>query len=180
MKCMQKAESIRVPQSTIGAVLYLLAMNGLWLVAFVGRWSMVTGWIDLARSSTGRNKAEFVSVDARLDDLKKDQLSPVSPVAKSPVGASGRRTPDYFGQTARYHAPDRSFSSPRPPQQPSWEPQQTYARPQPNMSSGFDDDDDDDDHPQQQQPQYYQRQHSRQQQRYPQEDPMNPLGMNRI
>lgn len=28
---------------------------------------------------------------------------------------SGRRTPDYFGQTARYNPPARSFSNPRPP-----------------------------------------------------------------
>lgn len=28
---------------------------------------------------------------------------------------SGRRTPDYFGETARYNPPARSFSNPRPP-----------------------------------------------------------------
>lgn len=40
-------------------------------------------------------------------------------VASSQAGGSfvpsGRRTPDYFGQTARYNPPQRSFSSPRPP-----------------------------------------------------------------
>jgi len=120
-----------------------------------------------------RNKREFVSVDARLDDLKKDTRSyemlsrdtgktmddvvtpsvvtPLSPIAKSSLRSprspsasrdytnyynnliqqeqrlggniDGRRTPDYFGQTARYHTPARSFSSPRPPQTVTWDPQ---------------------------------------------------------
>lgn len=110
---------------------------------------MVTGWIDMFRK--GPERKEFVSVDARLDDLKKDPRSyemlsrdtgknmeddvvtppAVSPLASAmrsqPMSPSGRRTPDYFGQTARYHTPARSFSSPRPPQQVSWE-NQTYAR----------------------------------------------------
>lgn len=44
-------------------------MNGFWLLMLLGRWSMVTAWLDLL----GRRppaKREFVSVDARLDDLK--------------------------------------------------------------------------------------------------------------
>ena len=236
-------------------------MNGFWLLFLLGRWSMVHGWIDLFTPAAQlNNKREFVSVDARMDDLKKDTRSyemlsrdasssapeaggprttitattsssilkkehdPVTSFASSPTGASsrampnsamtanrspsalshqtpgfervtplspvahaksgfdydeahdapsplmdlstaamggagamntaaghsrygshsssftynnntttisaggapaaatvnsavpsGRRTPDYFGQTARYHAPARSFSNPRPP-----------------------------------------------------------------
>ena len=161
---------------------------------------MVTGWRDLLMTVPHRNKREFVSVDARMDDLKKDTRSyemlsretsgktmddsvtpsavtPISPTynaynaynMRSPIGGnggggyrspslnrnapggtaspgprnnqhdtathSGRRTPDYFGSTARYHAPTRSFSSPRPPQSPpptvTWDARDTYARASP-------------------------------------------------
>jgi hypothetical protein len=117
---------------------------------------MFTGWWELLRSLSAKDKKEFVSVDARYE-LKKDTRSyemlsrdssavvtPLTPV-KSPMSpTSGRRTPDYFGQTARYQPPVRSFSSPRPPQTPpTWDAQQTHARP-----NGYED--------------------------------MNPLGMNRI
>lgn len=133
-------------------------MNGLWLLLLLGRWSMVTGWKDMFSRAPNRNKREFVSVDARLDDLKKDTrsyemlsrdtgktmddvvtpslVSPLTPIAKTPISPSGRRTPDYFnqsygqnyGQTARYHTPARSFSSPRPPQSVTWDARETYAR----------------------------------------------------
>lgn len=123
-----------------------------------------------------RNKREFVSVDARLDDLKKDTRSyemlsrdtgktmddvvtpsivtPLSPTAKSSMRSptasrdytnyynnliqqensiagtiDGRRTPDYFGQTARYHTPMRSFSSPRPPQTVTWDTKASHVSP---------------------------------------------------
>ncbi|KAK2037042.1 hypothetical protein LZ31DRAFT_636284 [Colletotrichum somersetense] len=161
-KCYDKAKSLVVNEATITAVLILLAMNGIWLLFLLGRWAMVLGWIDLF-SSCGRSKKEFVSVDARYD-VKKDTrayemlskdsnavITPITPV-KSPLASpnSGRRTPDYFGQTARYQPPMRSFSSPRPPQTPpTWDAQATYARPESRArGDGFED--------------------------------MNPLGMNRI
>ena len=107
----------------------------------MGRWTMVTGWIELFKNLFGLGKAkkEFVSVDARYEtknDLRSYEMlsretstavTPVSPVT-SPRMAHGRQTPDYFGQTARYHAPTASYSSPRPPQR-SWDPQQTFAPP---------------------------------------------------
>jgi len=147
-------------------------MNGIWLALLLGRWSMVTGWGELIMGPfEDKTKKEFVSADARLDDLKKDTRSyemlsrddsgrpmdeavtpsvvtPVSPTAKLPLRSpsslrdtgrdtgrdsannDGRRTPDYFGNTARYHAPVRSFSSPRPPPQTvTWDARETYARP---------------------------------------------------
>jgi hypothetical protein len=162
-------------------------MNGIWLLLLLGRWTMITGWRDLFSSGSSRSKREFVSVDARLDDLKKDQRSyemlsrdtgktmddsvtpsvvtPISPThARSPVGSpfgqdymhmpnnDGRRTPDYFGHTARYQQPDRSFSSPRPPQTVTWDARETYAR----SASPYE-------------------QQQQQQDRY-----VNPLGLNRI
>ncbi|KAK0618460.1 hypothetical protein B0T17DRAFT_495887 [Bombardia bombarda] len=188
--CLGEAKKLVVNMATVGAVLLLLAMNGIWLVLLLGRWTMVTGWRDLFMED--RSKREFVSVDARLDDLKKDTrsyemlsrdsgkmmdesvtpyvVSPISPAVRSSMRSpssptrestnvtfnDGRRTPDYFGQTVRYHAPARSFSSPRPPppaatspqpQTVTWDARETYARPA----------------------------------QYPDEgDYVNPLGMNRI
>lgn len=159
-------------------------MNGIWLALLLGRWSMVTGWHDMIISVPSRRHKEFVSVDARLGDYKKDTRSyemlsrdsgktmddsvtpsavtPVSPAYnnRSPMGSpaqndyttyrDGRRTPDYFGQTARYQTPSRSFSSPRPPQTTvTWDARETYAR-------GY-------------------SPYTEQQDRY-----MNPLGMNKI
>ncbi|KAK4097519.1 hypothetical protein N658DRAFT_433790 [Parathielavia hyrcaniae] len=160
--CLNEASALAVNMPTVGAVLFLLAMNGIWCILLLGRWSMVTGWLDMCTSASNRNKREFVSVDARLDDLKKDTRSyemlsrdtgktmddsvtpsavtPISPtharLTGSPVNheymhmpnSDGRRTPDYFGNTARYHTPARSFSSPRPPQTVHWDSTETHAR----------------------------------------------------
>jgi len=150
-KCLHLAGSLAVDMPTVGAVLFLLGINGIWLLLLLGRWTMFEGWRDLFTSAPNRGKREFVSVDARLDDLKKDTLTPISPaLVRSQMGSptmqqnyssssqsggnDGRRTPDFFGQTARYHAPARSFSSPRAPQSPqqhtvTWDPSETYAPP---------------------------------------------------
>ncbi|CAK7207985.1 hypothetical protein SEUCBS139899_010819 [Sporothrix eucalyptigena] len=72
-QCLNDAAAFTVNEATVGAVLVLLAMNGIWLLFLLGRWSIVHGWIDLLGPS--RNKREFVSVDARMDDLKKDTRS---------------------------------------------------------------------------------------------------------
>ncbi|KAL7628707.1 hypothetical protein AAE478_000222 [Parahypoxylon ruwenzoriense] len=168
-KCLDMAEDLVVNFPTVMAVLILLAMNGIWLLVLLGRWSMLDGWTELIVSLSGnRNKKEFVSVDARTD-IKQDPrsyemlsrdsgktdtvLTPIS-ATMSPTTRSGRQTPDYFGETARYQPHQRSFSSPRPPQQLQWdtmEPyQQSYPPPPRPSSREFDYED------------------------------MNPLGMNRI
>jgi hypothetical protein len=98
---------------------------------------MVQGWIELLPFT---RKKEFISADARTD-FKQDSRSyemlsketsvevTSQPIDASPMPALGRRTPDYFGQTARYHAPSQSFSNPRAPSQPTWDPTNTYASP---------------------------------------------------
>lgn len=125
---------------------------------------MITGWLDLLPFTRPRKNQEFVSADARQEGTKdtrsyemlsKDtsvEVTPLSPVMRSPPPPAGRQTPDYFGQSARYHTPSRSFSSPRPPSPPgatSWDPQRTYAAPQKSYHPTIHED-------------------------------MNPLGMNRI
>ncbi|KAK8088921.1 hypothetical protein PG997_003882 [Apiospora hydei] len=135
--CLPSAKNLVVPLPTVVAVLILLAMNGIWLLFLLGRWSMVTGWLETFGMTGGtRAKKEFVSMDARVDlksdprsyemlshDSGKDAeagLTPISP-AMSPMSPQNRRhTPDYFGPGAtstRYQPHSRSFSSPRPPQQ---------------------------------------------------------------
>lgn len=120
-------------------------MNGLWCLLLLGRWTMVTGWIELIRGKV-KPDTEFVSADVRTlkipnagnyemlsrdrDNLPPPQnnskgqdfsvtaISPLTPIAHtaSPTpNKSGRETPDYFGREARYKSPTRSFSSPKPP-----------------------------------------------------------------
>ncbi|KAI0482311.1 hypothetical protein GGR56DRAFT_180341 [Xylariaceae sp. FL0804] len=135
--CLSEASNIVVSLPTVVVVLVLLAMNGIWLLLFLGRWSMVTGWIELFASCCGgggrRPKKEFVSADARMElksdprsyemlsrQSTKNETSVLTPnsALQSPGGPAGRHTPDYFGQAAsRYQPHQRSFSSPRPPQQ---------------------------------------------------------------
>ncbi|KAK0387643.1 hypothetical protein NLU13_3888 [Sarocladium strictum] len=145
-KCLSHAGSIVVSEATVMAVLLLLALNGIWLLLFLGRWSMAKGWVELFRKPFNRNKAEFVSVDARydakqdnsqyelLDKSQSTNLTPVEPAVQLPE--TGRRTPDYFGNTARYHAPTRSYSSPRPPpaSQTTWNSHGTHASPEETQS----------------------------------------------
>lgn len=84
--CLEYADDFVVNMATVGAVLILLAvsplfpclgpmtmwmltrviqMNGLWLLILLGRWSMVTGWIEIVtRKPIAMARREFVSVDA--------------------------------------------------------------------------------------------------------------------
>ncbi|KAL5596774.1 hypothetical protein BROUX41_006542 [Berkeleyomyces rouxiae] len=209
--CTDKARDLAVALPTLVAVLILLAINGIWLLLFLGNWGMFTGWADLANEVLGRKTepVEFVSKDATLHSKSYELLSrettslntqsiigpgnPVRPAptmahpinfsrgpyagldTKSPISPQsdttasdfttrsptipgtvgfadypsidqtnfghghapghnaplpvavttsatnspvedGRRTPDYFGSTARYYAPNHSFSSPNMPQ----------------------------------------------------------------
>ncbi|KAH8170151.1 G-protein coupled receptor [Sarocladium implicatum] len=66
-QCLHYARKIVVNEATVMAVLLLLALNGIWLLLFLGRWAMVKGWIELAKKPFQSRKAEFVSVDARYD-----------------------------------------------------------------------------------------------------------------
>ncbi|KAH9909317.1 hypothetical protein F4778DRAFT_224187 [Xylariomycetidae sp. FL2044] len=153
-QCLDLADKLVVALPTVTAVLILLAMNGLWLLLLLGRWSMVTGWMEWFSGFSGtRKNKEFVSVDAR-GDVKNDPrsyemlsrensakgeaiLTPIS-TAMTPISPrAGRHTPDYFGQSTRYQPHQRSFSSPRPPQQVQWDMtayQQEYPQPPPPSS----------------------------------------------
>ncbi|KAF5018653.1 hypothetical protein F66182_9358 [Fusarium sp. NRRL 66182] len=129
-ECFDEASSLVINEATVTAVLLLLALNGIWILFFLGRWSMIQGWFDLVKKPFSRRKKEFVSVDACVDVknhprsyemLSRDSSAAVTPISPVKSPESGRRTPDYFGRTARYHAPARSFSNPRPPPTNTWD-----------------------------------------------------------
>ncbi|KAI1172512.1 hypothetical protein F4777DRAFT_509091 [Nemania sp. FL0916] len=172
--CLDLAAPLVVGLPVVTAVLILLAMNGLWLLLILSRWSMVTGWYEWFAGFGGRQNKEFVSVDARME-LKNDPrsyemldrdstaknetiLTPSS--AMSPL-SPGRKTPDYFGRSAPYRPHQRSFSSPRAPHNVHFDMVDAYNSypepPAPTHTSP-----------------------SASPQGYPDYGNMNPLGMNRI
>ncbi|ODA79573.1 hypothetical protein RJ55_05167 [Drechmeria coniospora] len=141
-KCLAEATSLIVNEATIAAVLLLLSLNGVWLLFLLGRWAMISGWIELLQSLTCLRKKEFVSVDARYE-VKQDSrsyemlsrdssavITPLSPV-KSPTLPNTPRTADYFAQTAHQHTPAPSYSSPRASQMQtvSWDAPKTLIHP---------------------------------------------------
>lgn len=141
--CLKYLDSIVVNEATVSVLLLLLGLNGVWIIFLMGRLSMITGWFELFGSllRNGRKQKEFVSVDACYEDnkdshhsrsyemLSRDHSAVVSPLSPVRTPTPGRRPPDYFGRTVRYHAPARSFSNPRPPQKATLDHQHTFARP---------------------------------------------------
>ncbi|KJZ78310.1 hypothetical protein HIM_02348 [Hirsutella minnesotensis 3608] len=141
-KCLHTARAMVVNESTISAVLFLLALNGIIIFLTLGRWSMVTGWSDLFKNIANSRKKEFVSVDARYDSkrdskayemLSKDSsvsMSPISLVSPARSPSVGREKSEYFAQTGyQYRPPTQSYSSPRPPQQAVFTPPHSPGHP---------------------------------------------------
>ena len=52
-------------EATVIAVLLVLSLNGFWTLLFLGRTSMLLGWLDIFRRPFRAAQPEFVSVDAR-------------------------------------------------------------------------------------------------------------------
>lgn len=126
-------------------------MNGIWLLIFLGRWSMVLGWIDLVKRRV-MYRHEFVSADARRlsnDPRTYEMLSSHSTNLKSPdavvMSPPTLRSPafspispdvvsktDYFARDAKpYLGHTQSFSTPRPPssgRHNNWDSRATHAR----------------------------------------------------
>lgn len=112
----------------------------------LGRQSMLTAWFQLFKGLfvRGDKKKEFVSVDARnelkadtrsYEMLSRENSAVVTPVTavKYPSMDRNTKNSEYYEQqqqhSARYHAPSRSFSTPRSPAQRSWDANQTFANP---------------------------------------------------
>jgi 7 transmembrane receptor (Secretin family) len=135
-------------------ILTKLQLSGFWLLIFLGRWSMITGWIDLIKTKLIQ-RHEFVSADARRlsnDPRTYEMISSSNPpnlnvkspdravmspssikdtTTFSPLSAEDQKA-DYFGKAARaYVSPVQSYSAPRPPsvsQNTEWDPRATHAR----------------------------------------------------
>ncbi|MCJ1287359.1 hypothetical protein MMC26_006708 [Xylographa opegraphella] len=136
--CLSLASSIVLSEATVMAVLILLSLNGYWSVMFLGRWSMVQGWVELIQRPF-RNSHDFVSVDARrlsdprnyemltsppkaaylpksFDDFSTSpEVEDLSPRVWSP---QLQQSNGYFGKEAAYRSPSLSFSTPKPPSRP--------------------------------------------------------------
>lgn len=132
-----------------GSLLTGAQMSGIWCLLFLGRWSMVLGWVDLIKTRLIR-RSEFVSVDARRysnDPRTYEMLSSTpQPNIKTPdplvISPSSMSTPafspmdpkqgDYFGREAKYVRPMTSFSTPRPLSSHNggreWDPSATHAQ----------------------------------------------------
>ena len=132
--CLDKATSLVTKESIVMAAVILLSLNGIWALLFLGRMSMVHGWIDLLRGGFKRSH-DFVSVDARRlsatphnfemvtrpavysfketepritsisSDGETDTIMEMSPLGKK----------EFTSSEKGYVAPSLSFSSPRPP-----------------------------------------------------------------
>ncbi|KAI9894523.1 MAG: hypothetical protein M1814_001877 [Vezdaea aestivalis] len=132
-KCLDLTKHLVLPERTVLAVLLLLSTNGLWLLVALGRWSMITGWVDLFRTRF-RRKTNFVSIDARRESINPrtyEMLASPRSGVKSPDPLISAASPqagytptlkesggvDYFDRhTSRYNSPHLSFSSPKAPQ----------------------------------------------------------------
>lgn len=66
-KCLDKVQQtdMTASEATLIAVLFVLSLNGIWTLLFLGRTSMLVGWRDLIRDPFRRPPMDFVSVDAR-------------------------------------------------------------------------------------------------------------------
>ena len=64
--CLEKVQEahLATKEATVMAVLIVLSLNGIWTLLFLGRGSMIKGWIELIRRPF-TTRTDFVSVDAR-------------------------------------------------------------------------------------------------------------------
>ncbi|KAI9838433.1 MAG: hypothetical protein M1837_002488 [Sclerophora amabilis] len=143
-QCLDLAAKLTVNEATVMAVLILLSMNGVWCLIFLGRWSIISGWIESCRRLR-RPPREFVSVDAKRfsanpsgrnyemlhsspqPKLPDSAISPAAPVYYSP--RSGRDSQDYFGRDAAYRpSPPPLTTTTTTIAGREWDPRTTYAR----------------------------------------------------
>jgi hypothetical protein len=136
------------------ATLIILSLSGIWTLLFLGRISMIAGWIDLIRRKVSPSR-EFVSADARAHNGSGRTYEMFSGsnqhAIKSPEpllsatdstkslstyrlsGSKNADQPELWCREARYTIPALSFSTPRPPSAThafarDWSPRSTFAR----------------------------------------------------
>ena len=121
------------------AVLILLSLNGLWSFFFLGRTSILIGWVDLVRKPFQRRKTDFASLDARRfsgdpnkyemlmspptrpqSEPKEPDVAVISPPVSEKVGLaaippspSSRYSEDYFGKEINNRKDAHPYLSPK-------------------------------------------------------------------
>ncbi|KAL2375335.1 hypothetical protein RJZ57_000171 [Blastomyces gilchristii] len=132
-KCAHLASSLGPNEASIFAVLVLLSLSGIWTIFFLGRYSMILGWIDLVKRKLMRS-GEFVSVDARggastrdyemINPPRKEAVKTPEPLLSSSPSvlsmstvrfSTGKGESEVYAPEVRYTSPALSFSTPRPP-----------------------------------------------------------------
>ncbi|MCJ1306585.1 hypothetical protein MMC25_000228 [Agyrium rufum] len=89
--CLKQASRITIfNEATVMAVLYLLSLNGVWCLLFLGSPRMASAWIDIFRHPR-TNKLEFVSRDAnRLSDARNYEMLTSPPQAYQRHGSNSK------------------------------------------------------------------------------------------
>lgn len=88
--CLDKVKPLVASEGAVMAALVLLSLNGIWTLLFIGRTSMLVGWIDLIRRPFNK-RTDFVSVDARgySNNPKNYEL-----ITSPPATSATPKTPD--------------------------------------------------------------------------------------
>ncbi|KAI2638207.1 hypothetical protein GGS21DRAFT_488908 [Xylaria nigripes] len=141
--CLKQVQPLVVNLPTVTVVLILLGMNGLWLLLLLGRWSMVTGWVDWFAAVKERRKSDFGTINKHVN-FKHDPRSYemldresaaqndtiLTPSSAMPPAAQVHTTPEYFaGRMTPYRPPQRTLSSSRPPQNVQFQMMSTSPEP---------------------------------------------------
>ena len=141
--CLELVKGHVPSEGTVMGVLILLALNGVWVLLFLGRFAMVRAWVDFFKMKVGRKHPEFISVDAQRHSPRPGEYQMITSPATTYRGVDAPSMPEktfaspmmekgfdvvspsstystdqrseYFGKEARYASPTLSFSSPRPP-----------------------------------------------------------------
>ncbi|KAI1433633.1 hypothetical protein GGR50DRAFT_476484 [Xylaria sp. CBS 124048] len=137
--CLAEVKPLVVNLPTVIAVLILLAINGLWLLLILGRWSMATGWMEFFAALGTRRDPEFGPMDPHVDfkndprsyemldrDTAKNEamvppgsaMSHISPIRQTPNSFGGHSQPVFQHR--------RSISSPRAAQNVRFDMVNTY------------------------------------------------------
>ncbi|KJZ72203.1 hypothetical protein HIM_08468 [Hirsutella minnesotensis 3608] len=136
-QCLDKARAFTVNEKTVSAILLLFGMSGISLFVVLVRPSMITGWYELFRSLGGRNRKEFVSVDARhqvegsrtIDIVSGKSIALTSPLSPTfPVNRVDKPSVTVQTEQEDSHTPLTPHSTPRhlehllqsPPQSPGF------------------------------------------------------------
>ncbi|KAI9679888.1 MAG: hypothetical protein M1817_004903 [Caeruleum heppii] len=116
-QCLHLTKQMVVGEPTVMTLLILLSTNGIWCLLLLGRWAMVTGWIQLIKTRIERRR-EFASVDARRfsADPSAYEMLKASPISNDTEKESIQFSPSLLKSpepavTAIFHSSPTSVDS---------------------------------------------------------------------